>query len=91
MTSHARSTAGDATDAFVSWLVTGAVGRAHVALPVNLAAHKLAGMAVSWFKTAKALGVPVVLTTSRDGPNGVIIPELTALFPRRRGHPPSRA
>ena len=52
MTSHARSTAGDATAtaAFVSWLVTGAVGPALVALPVNLAADKLAGAAVRWFK-----------------------------------------
>ena len=36
--------------AFVSWLVTGAVGPALVALPVNLAADKLAGAAVRWFR-----------------------------------------
>ena len=50
MTSHTRSPAGDATAAFVSWLVTGAVGPALVALPVNLVADKLAGAAVRWFK-----------------------------------------
>ena len=33
-------------------------------------------------KTAQTLGLPVVLTTSRDwGPNGQIIPELKELFP----------
>lgn len=33
-------------------------------------------------KTAKILGMPVVLTTSRDwGPNGQILPEIEALFP----------
>ncbi len=33
-------------------------------------------------RAAKAMGVPVVLTTSRDwGPNGPIFPELTMLFP----------
>lgn len=32
--------------------------------------------------TAKALGIPTILTTSRDfGPNGQILPELKALFP----------
>ena len=50
MTGDARSTTGDATAAFVSWLVTGAVGPALVALPVNLVADKLAGAAVRWFK-----------------------------------------
>ena len=50
MTSRTRSPAGDATAAFVTWLVTGAVGPALVALPVNLAADKLAGAAVRWFK-----------------------------------------
>ncbi|WP_218951290.1 isochorismatase family protein [Bacillus sp. AR2-1] len=33
-------------------------------------------------KTAKTLGIPVLLTTSRDwGPNGQILPEIKALFP----------
>jgi nicotinamidase-related amidase len=33
-------------------------------------------------RSAKTLGVPVILTTSRDwGPNGQILPELKALFP----------
>ena len=33
-------------------------------------------------ETAKALGIPTILTTSRDfGPNGRILPELAALFP----------
>ena len=50
LTSRIRSTAGDATAAFVSWLVTGAVGPALVALPVNLAADKLADAAVRWLK-----------------------------------------
>ena len=50
LTSHTRSTAGDATAAFVSWLVTGAVGPALVALPVNMAADKLANAAVRWLK-----------------------------------------
>ena len=32
--------------------------------------------------TAKTLGIPTILTTSRDfGPNGQILPELRALFP----------
>ncbi|MBV8955683.1 MAG: isochorismatase family protein [Solirubrobacterales bacterium] len=32
--------------------------------------------------TAKTLGIPTILTTSRDfGPNGQILPELKALFP----------
>ena len=47
---HPRSLAGDATTAFVTWLVTGAVGPALVALPVNWAADKLAGAARRWFK-----------------------------------------
>src|SRR6266516_8195443 len=42
MAKHARSPGGDATAAFVSWLVTGAVGPALAALPVNLVADKLA-------------------------------------------------
>ena len=50
MASHARSTPADATVAVVTWLVTGAVGPALVALPVNLVADKLAGAAVRWFK-----------------------------------------
>jgi hypothetical protein len=50
MTSPTRSPTGDATAAFVSWLVTGAVGPALVALPVNLVATKLAGAAMRWFK-----------------------------------------
>src|SRR6266516_6058251 len=50
MAKHARSPGGDATAAFVSWLVTGAVGPALAALPVNLVADKLAGSAVRWFK-----------------------------------------
>ena len=50
VTNHTRSPAGDATVVFVSWLVTGAVGPALVALPVNLAADRLAGAAVRWFK-----------------------------------------
>jgi nicotinamidase-related amidase len=33
-------------------------------------------------RTAKTLGIPVILSTSRDwGPNGQLLPELTALFP----------
>jgi len=33
-------------------------------------------------KTAKTLGIPTVLTTSRDfGPNGQLLPEIKALFP----------
>jgi nicotinamidase-related amidase len=33
-------------------------------------------------RTARTLGIPVVLTTSRDwGPNGRLLPELEALFP----------
>ena len=47
MTSRASSK--NAT-AFVSWLVTGAVGPALVALPVNWGADKLASEAVAWFK-----------------------------------------
>jgi hypothetical protein len=50
MASRTSSTSGDATAAFVSWLVTGAVGPALAALPVNLVADKLAGAAVRWFK-----------------------------------------
>ena len=52
MTSPHRppAAASDATAAFVSWLVTGAVGPALVALPVNLAADKVAGAAVRWFR-----------------------------------------
>ena len=50
MTGVTRPTAGQANAAFVSWLVTGAVGPAFVALPVNLVADKLAGAAVRWFK-----------------------------------------
>ena len=49
-TRHTRSGTGDATAAFVSWLVTGAVGPALIALPVNWAADKLADAAVRWFK-----------------------------------------
>lgn len=50
MPSQARSTGGQATAAFISWLVTGAVGPALVALPVNLLADKLADAAIRWFK-----------------------------------------
>lgn len=50
MTSRTGSSAGVATAAFISWLVTGAVGPALVALPVNLAADKLSSAAVRWFK-----------------------------------------
>jgi hypothetical protein len=50
MASHTRSPTGDATTAFVSWLVTGAVGPALVALPVNVTTDKLASAAVRWFK-----------------------------------------
>jgi NACHT domain len=50
LTSRASSSAGDATAAFVSWLVTGAIGPALVALPVNLVADKLSRAAVGWFK-----------------------------------------
>lgn len=47
-------------------------------MPPELARNNVTGLA----KTAKILGLPVVLTTSRDwGPNGVIVPELKALFP----------
>jgi len=53
MTRPARQTAGQANAAFVSWLVTGAVGPALVALPVNLVADKLAAAAVRWFKRLK--------------------------------------
>jgi NACHT domain len=50
MTRQTHPQAGRATAAFVSWLVTGAVGPALVALPVGLAADKLAAAAVGWFK-----------------------------------------
>ena len=50
MTSRTRSSAGDPTAAFVTWLVNGAVGPALVALPVNLVADKIASAAVRWFK-----------------------------------------
>jgi NACHT domain len=50
VTNRAHSTAGDAAGAFVSWLTSAALGPAVVALPVNLAADKLAGAAVRWFK-----------------------------------------
>lgn len=50
MTSQAGSSARGATTALVSWLVTGAVGPALVALPVNLVAEKLCDAAVAWFK-----------------------------------------
>jgi tetratricopeptide (TPR) repeat protein len=50
MTNKTSTQAGDATAAFVSWLVTGAVGPALVALPVNLAADKLSAAAVRWLK-----------------------------------------
>src|ERR1700687_1741306 len=50
MANHTRSPHEDATAAFVSWLVVGAVGPALVALPVNMAADKLAGAAVRWFR-----------------------------------------
>ena len=50
MASHPRSTPVDATAAFVAWLVTGAVGPALVALPVNLAADKLVGAAKRWLQ-----------------------------------------
>jgi nicotinamidase-related amidase len=47
-------------------------------MPPELARNNVVGLA----ETAKTLGLPVLLTTSRDwGPNGVIIPELKALFP----------
>lgn len=40
------------------------------------------GNALGLARAAKTLGLPVILTTSRDrGPNGVLLPELTALFP----------
>jgi hypothetical protein len=50
MARHTGSSAEGATIAFVSWLVTGAVGPALVALPVNLVANRLAGAAARWFK-----------------------------------------
>src|SRR5215471_19375959 len=50
MSGHPRSPAGDASTAFVTWLVTGAVGPALVALPVNWAADRLASAARRWFK-----------------------------------------
>ncbi len=57
MTSHAGSAAGGAAGAFVTWLthaaLSTAVAPAVVALPVNLAADKLAGAAVRWFKRFK--------------------------------------
>jgi hypothetical protein len=46
-----RGSAGTAaTAAFVTWLATGAVGPALVALPVNWAADQLAGAATRWFR-----------------------------------------
>ena len=50
MASHPRAPTGDAATAFASWLVTGAAGPALVALPVNMAADKLAGAAARWFR-----------------------------------------
>jgi hypothetical protein len=50
VSSRVGSSAGNSTAAFVSWLVTGAVGPALVALPVNLVADKLSSAAVEWFK-----------------------------------------
>ena len=42
-------------------------------------------------ETAKALGIPTILTTSRDfGPNGRILPELAAPVPGCPHHPPDR-
>ena len=47
-------------------------------MPPEQAKNNVVGLA----KAAKTLGLPVVLTTSRDwGPNGVIVPELKAVFP----------
>ena len=47
-------------------------------MPPDQFKSNVAGLA----RSAKTLGVPVVLTTSRDwGPNGQILPELRALFP----------
>jgi hypothetical protein len=76
VTGHARVPAADASAAFVSWLVTGAVGPALVALPVNLVAEKLAAAAVRWFKRcrqtddlsrlAKAAAAGVSVQLSRD-------------------------
>jgi lipopolysaccharide biosynthesis regulator YciM len=48
--SRTRSPAASATAALVTWLVTGAVGPALVALPVNLVADKLTDAAARWFK-----------------------------------------
>jgi hypothetical protein len=50
MASRAHPPAAQATAAFVSWLVTGAVGPALVALPVNMVADKLADAATRWFR-----------------------------------------
>ncbi len=47
-------------------------------MPAEQVKNNVLGLA----KTAKTLGVPVLVTTSRDwGPNGPILPEIQALFP----------
>lgn len=47
-------------------------------MPAEQIKNSLLGLA----KTAKTLGIPVLVTTSRDwGPNGPIVPELQAIFP----------
>jgi len=50
MSGGTRSPAGNPADAFLTWLVTGAIGPALVALPVKVVADKLAGAAVLWFR-----------------------------------------
>ncbi|MGP4086263.1 isochorismatase family protein [Streptomyces sp. KR55] len=47
-------------------------------MPPETAKNNVLGLA----RAAKTLGLPVILTTSRDwGPNGALVPELAALFP----------
>jgi hypothetical protein len=47
-------------------------------MPPEQAKNNVLGLA----RTAKSLGIPVLLTTSRDwGPNGPVLPELADLFP----------
>lgn len=47
-------------------------------MPPETAKNNVVGLA----RAAKTLGLPVILTTSRDwGPNGALLPELASLFP----------
>lgn len=48
----------------------------------DLGAEEFKSNVLGLAKTAKTLGLPVILSTSRgQGPNGLLIPELTTLFP----------